>query len=102
MTLHSQDDALLLGAKLVANAKQDLEAHFNKVREQVAHVASSWSGDGHTSFQNAMAAWDSSVRKVTGALDGFEQHLRATQRDFEESDETQRRAFVELNIDRLG
>lgn len=102
MALTSQDRALITGAQLVSDAKTDLDGRFGTVRTQVATAAASWQGGGSNSFQQTMSSWDHSVRKVTAALDEFEQSLRSTQTDFDETDASQEQAFSKLNTANLG
>jgi len=93
--------ALSAAAALVDEARHDLD---RLDRELVGHLDAAraiWGGQGSSAFQALGLAWSERQRVIVGALDRFEEALRATERDNTSTDEAQSAAFVRTH-QRLG
>jgi WXG100 family type VII secretion target len=96
-----QDAALDRGARIVADARGELEQQLSALRGKLAGVGSQWVGAGSTAFQQVMARWDDDSRRIINALNGFEANLRSSESTYNASDETQSASYSRL-AGRLG
>lgn len=96
-----QDQALTKGAKLVSEARSELDTEMNGLRNQLSGISSGWVGGGASAFTSVMARWDADTRKIVQALDTFEANLRASEQTYNTSDEDQASTFSRLGS-RLG
>jgi WXG100 family type VII secretion target len=78
------DGALARGAKIVANAKQQLDQEMKTLESRLQSLQ--WQGSGASSFRTLMERWNQDQRKLTGALDTFEQNLLSSGKTYEEKD----------------
>ena len=95
------EGVLSTAAGLVAAARQDLDRLGGGVAAQLDAARGAWTGQGGSAFWRLGQAWHDRHRVIVGALDGFEASLRATQRHFVHTDETQSASFVRQQ-QRLG
>lgn len=96
-----QDQALTRGAQMVAAARGDLDQQLNSLRGKLSSIGSQWRGAGSSSFQQVMVRWDEDARRITRALDAFEENLRASEQTYNANDEAQSATFGKLSS-RLG
>lgn len=96
-----QDQALNRGARLVSEARAELDQEMAGLRGQLSGIGSSWVGGGATAFQSVMARWDEDTRKIVQALNDFEANLRDSETTYNTSDENQASTFSRLSS-RLG
>ncbi|HEY3529755.1 MAG TPA: hypothetical protein VGK78_11445 [Nocardioides sp.] len=92
---------LSAAAALVSGARHDFERLDRELVEHLAAAKAVWGGGGSSAFQALGLAWSERQRTIVGALDRFEEGLRATERDNVGTDETQSAAFA-LTHHRLG
>ncbi|NHC14814.1 WXG100 family type VII secretion target [Motilibacter deserti] len=96
-----QDQALTRGARLVSEARSDLDQQLSALRGQLSGIGSAWVGSGSTAFQNVMTRWDEDTRRIINALNEFEANLQASESTYNSSDDTQASSFSRL-AGRLG
>jgi WXG100 family type VII secretion target len=96
-----QDQALDRGARLVGDARAELEQQLSSLRGKLAGIGSQWVGSGSTAFQQLMVRWDDDARRIVSALNGFEANLRSSEATYSSSDEAQSSAYSRL-AGRLG
>lgn len=82
------DGALQRGASIVNQSKTDINTELNAIQNQLSGIGASWTGAGATAFQRTFQAWQEKSRRITSALDGFEQNLRDSQTTYTETDDT--------------
>jgi WXG100 family type VII secretion target len=80
------DGALQRGASIVNSSKTDIIGELNAIQNQLSGIGSSWAGSGAAAFQQTFQAWQEKSRKITNALDGFEQNLRDSQSTYTATD----------------
>lgn len=96
-----QEQSLTRGAQMVASAKGDLDQQLSALRGKLSGIGAQWRGAGSSAFQQTMVRWDEDARKITSALNEFEQNLRSSEQTYTASDETQSATFAKLS-GRLG
>ena len=96
-----QDQALDRGARLVSDARAELDQELASLRGQLSGIGASWVGGGATAFTSVMSRWDQDTRRIIGALNDFEANLRASEQTYNTSDENQASTFSRLSS-RLG
>ena len=92
---------LSLAAGRVADARHDFDRLDRELVQHLDVARATWSGQGGTAFVSLGHAWAEKQRAITGALDGFEAALRATETDNTTTDEAQSAVFTR-NRQRLG
>lgn len=93
--------ALSGAAALVRDARRDFDVLDRRLVQHLGEAESGWAGRGGSAFQTLGHAWSEKQRAIVGALDRFEESLRATERDNTRTDEAQSSAFVRART-RLG
>ncbi|MPV50979.1 WXG100 family type VII secretion target, partial [Pseudactinotalea sp. HY160] len=73
------DGALQRGAQVVADAKASLNTELNQLEGKLASIGAQWQGQGASAFTTLMERWRTDARKITSALDTFEQNLTSSQ-----------------------
>lgn len=99
--LSKQDQALDRGARMVSDARSELDQQLASLRGQLAGIGASWIGSGSTAFQGVMTRWDADTRRIIAALNEFEANLKASESTYNTSDETQASTYASLS-GRLG
>lgn len=97
----TQDGALDRGARIVADARNELRGELSSLRNALSGIGGQWVGQGSTSFQAAMSRWDTDATTIIDALNGFEANLRSSSSTYSSTDETQRASFASFSA-RLG
>lgn len=92
-----QDQALTRGAQMVVEAKGDLEGQLRSLEGKLSGLQGMWKGAGAGAFTSVMTRWNDSARRLTGALDGFEANLRASESTYTASDEQESSAYTGLS-----
>ncbi|QGH70459.1 WXG100 family type VII secretion target [Pseudactinotalea sp. HY158] len=95
------DGALQRGAQVVADAKASLNTELNQLEGKLASIGAQWQGQGASAFTMLMERWRTDARKITSALDTFEQNLTSSQTTYTSTDDTQSSAMNSLSS-RLG
>lgn len=95
------DGALQRGASIVSSSKTEIIGELNAIQSQLSSIGAAWTGSGSTAFQQTFAAWQEKSRKITNALDGFEQNLRDSQTAYTQTDDTSAQAQNKF-MGRLG
>lgn len=95
------DGALQRGAQVVSDAKSSLNTELNQLEGKLASIGSQWQGQGASAFTMLMERWRSDARKITAALDSFEQNLLGSQTTYSSTDDSQSSAMNSL-ASRLG
>ena len=95
------DGALQRGAQIVNQSKTDIVGELNSIQNKLAGIGSSWTGAGAAAFQQTFQAWQDKSRRITNALDGFEQNLRDSQSAYSQTDDSSARAHSKFQ-GRLG
>jgi len=93
-TLAQADGALTRAARLVADARTDLDGIAGRLAAQLADTERQWRGAGATSFFAMHAAWDAKHRQIVAVLSDFEQALLTTEADNLRTDETQSATYA--------
>jgi len=96
-----QEQSLTRGAQMVASARGDLEQQLTALRGKLSGIGAQWRGAGSSAFQQTMNRWDEDARKITSALNEFEQNLRTSEQTYNANDESQQASFAKLS-GRLG
>ncbi|WP_235827191.1 WXG100 family type VII secretion target [Actinomyces culturomici] len=99
--ISAAEGAIRRGAQTVADTKVDLDTRIKTVEGDMLAIGSGWQGPAAQAFQALMARWNAEARKVTSALDTFEENLLSAQRDYESTDQDQESTFNNLAA-RLG
>lgn len=99
--ISAAEGAIRKGAQTVAEAKTNLDARIKTVEGDMLAIGSGWQGPAAQAFQALMTRWNEEARKVTSALDQFEDNLNSAQRDYETADQDQQTTFSNLAA-RLG
>lgn len=95
------EGTLTKAAGLVAQARQDLDGLSASLEGRIAGLQGRWAGAGGTAFFALQRAWTERQRAITGALDGFEASLTATEKDNVETDQAQAAGYSTM-AGRLG
>jgi uncharacterized protein YukE len=93
--------ALSAAAAMVSEARHDFDQLDRELVRGLVAAKAMWGGQGSSSFQALGLAWSDKQHTIIGALDHFEEALRATERDNTSTDETQSAAFARTQ-QRLG
>ncbi|HET9842797.1 MAG TPA: hypothetical protein VFQ01_12405 [Nocardioides sp.] len=93
--------ALSAAAALVSEARHDFDRLDRELVQHLAAAKAAWGGCGSSAFQALGLAWAERQRTIVGALEGFADGLRSTERDNTRTDETQSDAFARTQH-RLG
>jgi WXG100 family type VII secretion target len=96
-----QDAALTHGARLVSDARGDLDQQLSALRGKLAGLGAQWAGAGSAAFHQVMNRWDEDTRRIITALNEFETNLRSSEQTYNASDESQASSFSRLQ-GRLG
>jgi len=96
-----QDQALMRGARMVSDARGELDQQLSGLRGQLSGIGAQWIGQGSTAFQSVMVRWDEDTRKIISALDTFEANLKSSESTYNTADDTQASGFSRLS-GRLG
>jgi len=99
--LSKQDQALDRGARMVSDARSELDQQLASLRGRLSGIGASWIGSGSTAFQGVMTRWDEDTRRIIAALNEFEANLRSSETTYNASDDTQAASFASLS-GRLG
>ena len=92
-----QDQALTRGAQMVVEAKGDLEGQLRSLEGRLQGIGGQWRGSGASAFTSVMVRWNESARRLTGALEGFEANLRASESTYTASDEQESSTYSGLS-----
>ena len=76
----AQAEALSRAAKLVSEARTDLDKQCDQIREQLAGLKDHWHGAAAGAFNELYQQWEDKTRSTINALDEFEHKLKATDR----------------------
>ncbi|QWW19828.1 WXG100 family type VII secretion target [Schaalia sp. 19OD2882] len=90
----AQDGAILKGAETVESTQAELQQLISTLRGQMESIGGKWQGASAGAFQQLMVRWDEEAKKVTGALTGFAENLRGSQKNFDSTDTGQSDAFT--------
>lgn len=99
--MSKQDQALTRAAQMVQSARGDLDQQLGSLRGKLSGIGAQWQGAGSAAFQQVMARWDESARKITSALNEFEANLQASEQTYNAADEQQSATYAKLS-GRLG
>lgn len=99
--MSKQEQSLTRGAQMVATARGDLDQQLSSLRGKLSGIGAQWQGQGSGAFQQVMVRWDEDARKITSALNEFEQNLQVSEQTYNAADETQSASFGKLQ-GRLG
>ncbi|BDZ39579.1 WXG100 family type VII secretion target [Microbacterium suwonense] len=95
------DGALQRGASIVNQSKIDIVTELNTIQNQLSGIGAAWTGSGATAFQQTFQAWQDKSRRITNALDQFEQNLRDSQSTYTATDDTSAHSHTNF-MGRLG
>lgn len=95
------DGALQQGATIVNSSKANIVSELNSIQSKLSGIGAAWTGSGSAAFQQTFAAWQEKSRKITNALDQFEQNLRDSQSTYTQSDDASAQAQNKF-MGRLG
>lgn len=95
------DGALQRGAAIVSSSKAEIVSELNSIRSKLSGINASWTGSGSSAFQQTFEAWQEKSRKITSALDQFEQNLRDSQSTYTQTDDSSAQAQNKF-MGRLG
>ncbi|MDQ0614172.1 WXG100 family type VII secretion target [Microbacterium sp. W4I4] len=99
--ISAADGALQRGAKIVGESKIEIVTELNAIANKLSGINASWTGGGSDAFQKTFAAWGEKSRRITNALDEFQQNLLDSQTTYSQTDDTSRAAQTKL-MGRLG
>ena len=88
-------------AAMVSEARHDFDRLDRALGQRLVAAKTTWGGQGSSAFQAVGLAWSEKQRTIIGALDHFEEALRATEHDNTRTDESQSAAFARTQ-QRLG
>lgn len=86
--ISAADGALRRGAAIVSSSKKDIITELNSIQSQLSSIGAAWTGSGSTQFQQTFNAWQEKSRRITSALDEFEQNLIDSQTAYTATDDT--------------
>ena len=92
---------LSAAARMVAEAKVDLDRLDNELVQHLEAARATWTGQGGSAFNALGLAWSEKQRTIVSALDRFEASLCATEKDNTATDDSQSSAFARSR-QRLG
>ncbi|SJN46146.1 hypothetical protein FM104_14610 [Microbacterium esteraromaticum] len=95
------DGALQRGASIVSQSKTEIVTELNSISNQLSGIGAAWTGAGATSFQQTFQAWAEKSKRITNALNEFEQNLRDSQTTYTATDDTSKAAHNKF-MGRLG
>ena len=95
------EKALSKAAGFVDTARGDVKGKCNVLGGRVQELMGGWGGQGATSFNNLMLAWQEKQETILKALDQLSVSLRETEQDNVKTDESQSAAHINL-AGRLG
>lgn len=95
------DGALERGAAIVAESKGQLLGELSALEGRLSGIGAMWQGAGSAAFGSVMAQWREKSARIIGALDTFEENLRASQSTYVASDDAASQAMSRLQS-RLG
>lgn len=81
------DGALQRGAQIVNQSKAEITGELNSIQSKLSGIGAAWTGSGSTAFQQTFQAWQEKSRRITNALDQFEQNLRDSQSAYTQTDD---------------
>ncbi len=93
--------ALSAAAAMVSEARHDFDRLDRELGQRLVAAKTAWGGQGSSAFQAVGRAWSEKQHTIIGALDRFEEALRATEHDNTSTDESQSAAFARTQK-RLG
>ena len=99
--ISAADGALQRGAGIVNQSKAEIITELNSIQNQLSGIGAAWVGSGATAFQQTFQAWQEKSRRITNALDEFEQNLRDSQTTYSQTDDTSAQAQNKF-MGRLG
>jgi WXG100 family type VII secretion target len=95
-------DKVLAGiATEIANAKVDLDKITNNLESQLAPLKTQFRGNAGTAFQNLHLAWTEKQKKITAALNEFEQSLYTSDKTNKSTDDAHTSSLTALQ-NKLG
>ncbi|MGO1411187.1 MULTISPECIES: WXG100 family type VII secretion target [unclassified Microbacterium] len=95
------DGALQRGAKIVNESKGNIVLELNAIRTKLSGIQAAWQGRGSNAFQQSFNAWQEKARRITNALDQFEQNLISSQTTYSATDDTSEQGQKKF-LGRLG
>ncbi|WP_162893104.1 WXG100 family type VII secretion target [Microbacterium halotolerans] len=95
------DGALQRGASIVNESKGSIVQELNAIRSKLSGINAAWQGSGSNAFQQSFSAWQDKSRRITNALDQFEQNLIDSQTSYTSTDDTSAQAQKKF-LGRLG
>lgn len=95
------EKALSKAADLVDTARGDVKSKCNTLSSHVSAMMAGWGGQGATSFNSLMTAWQDKQETILKALDQLSAALKETERDNVATDEGQASTHSNLQS-RLG
>lgn len=95
------DGALQRGASIVNQSKASIVAELNSIQSKLSGIGAAWGGQGSTAFQQTFQAWQEKSRRITNALDQFEQNLKDSQTAYTATDDASAQAQNKF-MGRLG
>ncbi len=95
------EGTLAAAAERVAACRADLGALSAALDDQLAALGGRWVGRGAGAFVELHRTWTEKQAVVVGALDRFDESLRATERDVLAADEQQGATYAAI-AGRLG
>lgn len=75
---------------------EQIQADLATLRSQVAAIGGGWRGAAATSFNGLMQQWDTSARKLSGALQGIGGSIVASGRSYEQTETEQAARISEI------
>lgn len=99
--ISAADGALQRGAKIVNDSKTEIVTELGSIANKLSGIGSSWTGSGAAAFQQTFMAWSEKAKRITNALDEFEQNLRDSQTNYSATDDASKAAQNKL-MGRLG
>ena len=95
------EKALSKAADLVDTARQDVKGKCNELGGRINELMAGWGGQGASSFNNLMIAWQEKQETILRALDQLSASLVETEKDNVSTDENQASTHSSL-ASRLG
>lgn len=81
------EGALESAAQMVDTTKEDVDAEFVRLGNQLANIGTQWVGQSKLAFDRAMQRWDEEARHTNGILTTLAINLRGTQQSFTAQDD---------------
>ena len=95
------DGALKAGAAQVAQTRGELQQQLSALEGRLNGIGAQWQGQGAVAFTALMQRWNEDARKITSALNEFEQNLLSSQNTYTATDDAQSATMARLT-GRLG